>query len=486
MATNAVLTRRGARDRRCSRRDGFRDALALRHGTARGAVRQPAAAAASRSCRATCALGVVERTDYAAARSRRSTRTACARAASAFARGGRRGGRDLFMHSPPGPAHERRARELCRELLPGALRDGCRATSCRRCAYYDRASSTTCSTPTSARSSPATSSADRRGSPSCGFGGVLLIMQSNGGVATPAEVSRARRALAPLRARPPAPAAGCGTSRAHGARRLHHVDMGGTSFDAALVKDGAPLHDDRRRCRPLADRAADDRHPHDRRRRRLDRAGRRGRPAARRPAERRRRARARPATAAAARSRRSPTPTSSSATSTRRLPARRLRLDRAARARTRSRSASRGPLGLPRREAAAGIYDVVNVRWRPASATSASAAGSTRATSRSSSRAAPGRSTPRRSPASSRSRCSSCRASPRSSAPPGCSCPTSSTISCGPTRRRSPSSTCRGSRGCCGRWSRRGGPCSSASGSIQPGSRCARRSICATSASGTS
>ena len=25
-----------------------------------------------------------------------------------------------FLHSPAGPAHERRARDLCRELLPGA------------------------------------------------------------------------------------------------------------------------------------------------------------------------------------------------------------------------------------------------------------------------------------------------------------------------------------------------------------------------------
>ena len=48
--------------------------------------------------------------------------------------------------------------------------------------------------------------------------------------------------------------------------------MGGTSFDAALVKDGAPLVMTDGGRRPLAARAADDRHPHDRRRRRLDRA----------------------------------------------------------------------------------------------------------------------------------------------------------------------------------------------------------------------
>ena len=66
-------------------------------------------------------------------------------------------------------------------------------------------------------------------------------MQSNGGVATPAEVSRAGRAVAALRARRPGPTAGLWQLAPHGARDCITIDMGGTSFDAALVKDGEPL-----------------------------------------------------------------------------------------------------------------------------------------------------------------------------------------------------------------------------------------------------
>ena len=66
-----------------------------------------------------------------------------------------------------------------------------------------------------------------------GFGGVLLIMQSNGGVATPAEVAE-RAALSllsgpGLRARPP----GSGSWRRTAVDDCITIDMGGTSFDAA-------------------------------------------------------------------------------------------------------------------------------------------------------------------------------------------------------------------------------------------------------------
>ena len=72
-----------------------------------------------------------------------------------------------------------------------------------------------------------------------------------------------------------------------------------------LRRRGRPrARDDGARGRRPAARAADGRHPHRRRRRRLDRLARRGRRAARRPALRGRRARARRATAAAAPSRR--------------------------------------------------------------------------------------------------------------------------------------------------------------------------------------
>ena len=62
--------------------------------------------------------------------------------------------------------------------------------------------------------------------------------------------------------------------------------MGGTSFEAALVAK-TPVVIKKARS-PAYDRAADARHPHHRRRRRLDRLARRGRPVAHGPAQRRR------------------------------------------------------------------------------------------------------------------------------------------------------------------------------------------------------
>lgn len=67
------------------------------------------------------------------------------------------------------------------------------------------------------------------------FGGTLLIMQSNGGVAPPEAVTKLA-AMTLLSGPAAAPAAGL----ALGLRDFISVDMGGTSFEAALVRDGQP------------------------------------------------------------------------------------------------------------------------------------------------------------------------------------------------------------------------------------------------------
>jgi N-methylhydantoinase A len=71
------------------------------------------------------------------------------------------------------------------------------------------------------------------------YPGLLLIMQSNGGVATPAQ--SARLAAGTLLSGPAAaPVAGLAYSAVHDQPDFITIDMGGTSFDAALVKNGAP------------------------------------------------------------------------------------------------------------------------------------------------------------------------------------------------------------------------------------------------------
>lgn len=72
-----------------------------------------------------------------------------------------------------------------------------------------------------------------------GFAGLLLIMQSNGGVMSP-EMS-SRFAVNTLLSGPAGgPVAGQFVSGIHGLNNIITVDMGGTSFDVCLIKDGHP------------------------------------------------------------------------------------------------------------------------------------------------------------------------------------------------------------------------------------------------------
>ena len=72
------------------------------------------------------------------------------------------------------------------------------------------------------------------------FNGVLLIMQSNGGVTSPQDASR--NAVCTLLSGPSAgPIAGIAYADTHDFADCITIDMGGTSFDVALVKDRSPL-----------------------------------------------------------------------------------------------------------------------------------------------------------------------------------------------------------------------------------------------------
>ncbi len=71
------------------------------------------------------------------------------------------------------------------------------------------------------------------------FTGVLLIMQSNGGVTSPG-VAAELAASTLLSGPAAAPVAGLAYAKPHATEDFITIDMGGTSFDAALVKDGAP------------------------------------------------------------------------------------------------------------------------------------------------------------------------------------------------------------------------------------------------------
>ena len=73
-----------------------------------------------------------------------------------------------------------------------------------------------------------------------GFEGVLLIMQSNGGVVSP-QIAMEKAAATLLSGPAAGPVAGIEYTSIQGYDDCLTIDMGGTSFDAALIKDKTPL-----------------------------------------------------------------------------------------------------------------------------------------------------------------------------------------------------------------------------------------------------
>ncbi len=142
-----------------------------------------------------------------------------------------------FMNSFASPAHERAAAELVARELPGAyLTVSSELLPSIR--FYNRVSTTVLNAYNGPALSRYLDSLTARLA-ALGFRGTLLIMQSNGGVVLPA-TARARAALTLLSGPAAGPVAGIGYARAHGRESCLTVDMGGTSFDAAMVIDGEP------------------------------------------------------------------------------------------------------------------------------------------------------------------------------------------------------------------------------------------------------
>jgi N-methylhydantoinase A len=143
-----------------------------------------------------------------------------------------------FMNSFASPKHERRAVEIVRTRLPDAyLSISTEVLPSIR--FYPRVSTTVLNSYVGPVLRRYLESLTRRLS-QIGFSGVLLIMQSNGGVVSP-EVARDRAAVTLLSGPAAGPSAGIAFTEPHDYRDCITVDMGGTSFDAALVRDGQPL-----------------------------------------------------------------------------------------------------------------------------------------------------------------------------------------------------------------------------------------------------
>jgi N-methylhydantoinase A len=233
---NALLTRSGARTGLLAT-EGFRDTLALRDGRREEPYDNrlaPPKPLAPRYLR----LPVRERVDYKGDELEPLEPGDVRAAVETFLAEGVEAVAISFMHSPADPAHERRTRDLVAEWMPDAYITAS-SDLLPQVRYYDRTSTTVLNAYVGPIISRYLSALTGR-LDDLGFGGVLLIMQSNGGVATPAEISE-RAALSLLSGPAAGPTAGLWQLAPHGIRDCITIDMGGTSFDAALVSGGEPL-----------------------------------------------------------------------------------------------------------------------------------------------------------------------------------------------------------------------------------------------------
>lgn len=236
VTTNALLTRRGPKTAMLVT-EGFRDVLPMRHGTREDgydnllAMPEPLAPRHLR-------LPIEGRMDYQGSEVTPLDEDGVRAAAETLREQGVEAVAISFMHSHANAAHERRAAEILGEVLPDVyLTESAELLGQAR--YYERSSAAVLNSYAgpiiSSYLSTLTGLLEE-----VRFGGLLLMMQSNGGVATPAELAR-RAALSLLSGPASGPTAGLLVTAEHGWDSCLTVDMGGTSFDAAAVKGGKPL-----------------------------------------------------------------------------------------------------------------------------------------------------------------------------------------------------------------------------------------------------
>jgi N-methylhydantoinase A len=236
VATNAVLTGNGTRTGLVTT-EGFRDAAQMRRGIREAQYNnryQAPEPLVPRYRR----LTVKERLNYAGdCETALDIQDVCA-AAQAFRQENVAGVALCFMHAHANAEHEKQAAEILRRELPNTYLS-VSSELLPQIRFYDRTSTTVLN----AYVGPLIQRYLEKLSARLGalnFKGVLLIMQSNGGVASP-EVTM-RVAAGTLLSGPAAgPVAGLAFVEPHDRGDCITVDMGGTSFDAALIFNRQPL-----------------------------------------------------------------------------------------------------------------------------------------------------------------------------------------------------------------------------------------------------
>ncbi len=142
-----------------------------------------------------------------------------------------------FMNSFANPAHEQAAAELVRAELPGAYLS-VSTDILPSIRFYERVSTTALNSYVGPKLNHYLDQLSTRLA-QIGFRGLLLIMQSNGGVISP-QLARDKAALTLLSGPAGGPGAGLFYTRIHGQDKCIVTDMGGTSFEASVAV-GAPM-----------------------------------------------------------------------------------------------------------------------------------------------------------------------------------------------------------------------------------------------------
>ncbi|MGN5237227.1 hydantoinase/oxoprolinase family protein [Rhodococcus sp. SJ-3] len=236
IATNAVLTRQGAKTGFVTTR-GFRDLLNMRRGIRdrqNDSKYAPPVPLVPRNLVAT----VRERIDVSGNELMELHEDDVRAAAQLFREQDVEAVAISYLWSFLDPSHEQRTAEILREELPGVF-----VTMSHEVLPQIRAYERHSTTVLNAFVGPKLQNylanikrqlADR------GFGGTLLIVQSNGGVMSP-EIASEMAVNALMSGPAAAPEAALQYARRHGSQDVITVDMGGTSFDVALVRGGEPL-----------------------------------------------------------------------------------------------------------------------------------------------------------------------------------------------------------------------------------------------------
>ena len=236
VSTNCLITRTGAiAGLLCT--EGFRDTLPLRDGRReepynnRLPVPTPLVPRYLR-------LGIPGRIDHTGRELSPLDQAAVHRAVDIFRREQVESVTIALVHSWVNADHEQRVAQIVRSLLPDVYLT-VSSELLGQVGLFDRTSTAVLNSYVAPAIARYMASLRSRLSDE-GFTGVLRLTQSNGGVATPeALVDRAVASL--LSGQAAGPTAGTQAVGTLGRRDCITVDMGGTSFDAAIVHDGTPL-----------------------------------------------------------------------------------------------------------------------------------------------------------------------------------------------------------------------------------------------------